>query len=129
MVITWAKAVKPRVILLENVEEFEDWGPLDDGGFPIKDRMGEEFRGWLAELRSCGYVVEFKSLVAADYGAPTTRRRLFLVARRDGRPIVWPDASHGPGRGAPHRAAAEIIDWSISCRRFSSASGRWPRPR
>jgi len=116
VVIRWAKAVKPRVILLENVEEFQTWGPLGDDGRPDSARMGETFREWLAELRACGYAVEFKTLVAADYGAPTTRKRLFLVARRDGKPIVWPAATHGPGRAAPHRSAAEIIDWSLPCR-------------
>jgi site-specific DNA-cytosine methylase len=115
VVINWAKTVAPRVILLENVEEFETWGPLDDEGQPIKERIGETFRAWLAELTSCGYSVEFESLVAADYGTPTTRRRLFMVARRDGRGIVWPKPTHGDGRAERWRPAAEIIDWSLPC--------------
>jgi len=82
VVIRWARAVKPRTILLENVEEFQTWGPLDENGFPIKAREGEDFRAWLAELTDCGYDVSFRTLVAADYGAPTTRKRLFLVVQR-----------------------------------------------
>ena len=116
VVIRWARAVKPRTILLENVEEFQTWGPLDDKGFPIKAREGEDFRAWLAELTACGYDVSFRTLVAADYGAPTTRKRLFLVAQRRGAaPIVWPTATHGKGRAKPWRTAAEIIDWSLPC--------------
>lgn len=114
VVIRWAKAVAPRIIMLENVEEFQTWGPLDDEGFPIASRAGETFRAWLAELTGLGYEVEFRSIVAADYGAPTTRKRLFLVARRDGNP-AWPDATHGDGRGEPWRSAAEIIDWGLPC--------------
>ena len=116
VVIDWAAAVRPRVILLENVEEFRDWGPLDENGKPIKDRRGEDFRAWLGKLTGLGYSVEFRSLVAADYGSPTTRRRLFLVARRDGSAIVWPEPTHGKARPERWRPAAEIIDWSIPCR-------------
>lgn len=115
VVIRWARAVHPRVIILENVEEFETWGPLDEDGRPDAGRAGETFRQWLAALTACGYRVEFRKLVAADYGAPTTRRRLFLVARRDGRPIVWPKPTHGKGRSKPWRPAAEVIDWSLPC--------------
>jgi DNA (cytosine-5)-methyltransferase 1 len=125
----WAKAVAPRLILLENVEEFQTWGPLDDEGHPIPEKMGETFREWLAELAACGYSIEFKSLVAADYGTPTTRRRLFLVARRDGAGIAWPDATHGAGRAAPHRPAPRSSTGPCRARRFSTASGRWPRRR
>lgn len=98
VVIRWAKSVRPRVILLENVEEFQTWGPLTDENRPDPERMGETFRAWLAELSALGYRVEYRTLVAADYGTPTTRRRLFLVARCDGGPIVWPEATHGAGR-------------------------------
>lgn len=116
VVIRWARAVKPRTILLENVEEFQTWGPLDDKGFPIKAREGEDFRAWLAELVDCGYEVSFRTLVAADYGAPTTRRRLFLVAQRRGAAVIaWPEPTHGRGRARPWRAAHEIIDWSLPC--------------
>jgi DNA (cytosine-5)-methyltransferase 1 len=114
VVTRWAQAVKPRVIILENVEEFATWGPVVDGR-PDPSRRGETFRSWLARLSDLGYTVEFQSLVAADYGAPTTRRRLFLVARRDGAAIRWPDATHGDGKAEPWRAAAEVIDWSLPC--------------
>jgi DNA (cytosine-5)-methyltransferase 1 len=114
VVIRWARAVQPRVIVLENVEEFQTWGPLAEGGRPDPASAGADFRAWLAQLRGCGYEVEFTLLTAADYGTPTTRRRLFLVARRDRSPIVWPTATHGPGRPAGGwRAAAEIIYWSL----------------
>ena len=115
VVIDWARAVRPRVIILENVAEFQTWGPLDDLGRPDKGHAGETFRAWLAELKDCGYEVDYRVLVAADYGTPTTRKRLFVVARCDGRPIVWPEASHGEGRIEPWRPAAEIIDWSLPC--------------
>lgn len=115
VVIRWAEAVRPRVICLENVEEFQSWGALDEKGHPIKSRAGETFRQWVSKLSDLGYVVEWRSLVAANYGAPTTRKRLFLVARCDGLPIVWPDKTHGVEAPEPWRAAAEIIDWSIPC--------------
>lgn len=114
-VIDWAVKVRPRVIVLENVQEFQTWGPLDDDGYPIKARAGEDFRAWLAKLVDLGYAVDFRMLVAADYGTPTTRKRLFLVARCDGQPIVWPEPTHGKGRAQPWRAASEIIDWSLPC--------------
>ena len=115
VVIRWARAVRPRVIVVENVEEFMDWGPLGDDGKPVAARKGEDFRRWLGELTACGYAVEYRRLVAADYGTPTTRRRFVAVARCDGRPIVWPEPSHGKGRAHPWRPAAEIIDWSLPC--------------
>lgn len=115
VVVRWAKAVRPRVIMLENVEEFAKWGPLDAQNSPIKKLAGKTFRAWVAKLRSYGYAIEWRSLVAADYGAPTTRRRLFLIARCDGAPIVWPEPTHGKGRALPWRTAAEIIDWSRDC--------------
>jgi len=114
VVIRWAMDVRPRVLFLENVEEFKDWGPLDAEGYPIKERAGEDFDRWVSELRALGYVVEWRELRACDYGAPTTRRRLFLVARCDGAPIAWPSPTHGPGRIA-YRAAAECIEWDVPC--------------
>ncbi len=128
VVIRWAKKVRPRVIMLENVEEFTTWGPLT----PICDRsgnvkigpdgkplmkpcginQGQTFYRWVSILEGLGYTVEWKNLVACDYGAPTIRKRLFLVARCDGRPIVWPAPTHGPGR-LPYRTAAECIDWAV----------------
>lgn len=111
----WARKVKPRVIILENVEEFADWGPLDADGFPDPKKIGMTFRFWLGKLKAAGYEVEMRQLRACDYGAPTTRKRLFIIARCDGAPIVWPMPTHGPGRPQPYRVAAECIDWSIPC--------------
>lgn len=112
VVIRWARRVKPRVIMLENVEEFEDWGPLLDDGRPCPERRGMTFRLWVNQLRAAGYAVEWRQLRACDYGAPTTRKRLFVMARRDGLPIVWPRPTHGAGL-RPYRTAAECLDWSI----------------
>lgn len=120
IVLRWAGTVQPRVIILENVEEFQTWGPLRKGR-PIKSRSGETFQRWLKQLRSLGYAVEWRELVAADYGAPTSRKRFFLIARRDGCPIVWPTPTHAPanslevraGLKKPWRSAAEIIDWQL----------------
>jgi DNA (cytosine-5)-methyltransferase 1 len=114
-VVKWAKQARPRVIILENVEEFATWGPLTDRGEIIKSRAGETFRAWLRQLRRLGYRVEHRELRACDYGAPTIRKRFFLIARCDGQPIVWPEPTHGPGREHPYRVAADIIDWSIPC--------------
>lgn len=111
--ITWAKAVSPRIISLENVAEFVTWGPLDEHGHPIKARAGETFREFVGHLEALGYAVQWRVLNAADYGAPTSRKRLFLIARRDGRAIAWPKPTHGPKRALPYRTAAECIDWSI----------------
>jgi DNA (cytosine-5)-methyltransferase 1 len=111
--ITWAKAASPRIISLENVAEFVTWGPLDDAGQPIKAHAGETFREFIAQLEALGYVVEWRVLNAADYGAPTSRKRLFVIARRDGRPVAWPKPTHGPKGAKPYRTAAECIDWSI----------------
>lgn len=114
--IRWAAAVHPRVIVLENVEEFQTWGPvLRDTGMPCKERRGQTFRAFVSRLRKLGYVVEWRELRACDYGAPTIRKRFFLVARRDGQPIVWPTPTHGKGRALSWRTAAECIDWSIPC--------------
>jgi DNA (cytosine-5)-methyltransferase 1 len=113
--IRWARDVSPRVIILENVEEFQTWGPLLEDGTPCPARKGFTFRRWVAELRGCGYVVEHRELRACDYGTPTTRKRLFVIARNDGQPIVWPEPTHGPGRREPYRTAAECIDWSLEC--------------
>lgn len=113
VVVEWARQLAPRVLCLENVPEFTTWGPLDDStGQPIREQAGETFRAFLSELRALGYVVAWRVLCAADYGAPTSRKRLFLVARKDGVPR-WPVPTRGPGRAAPHRTAAECIDWSI----------------
>lgn len=114
VVVKWAKLVRPRVICLENVEEFQTWGPLADDGRPCPDRKGSTFKRWKTQLENLGYAVEHRELRACDYGAPTIRKRLFLVARCDGQPIVWPEPTHGAGR-KPWRTAAECIDWSLPC--------------
>jgi DNA (cytosine-5)-methyltransferase 1 len=117
-VVLWAERVRPRVIILENVEEFQTWGPLietEKGIFPCPDRKGETFNEWIGALKKHGYKVEWKELRACDYGAPTTRKRLFLIARCDGKKIVWPEPTHGPGRLPYHTAASHVIDWSIPC--------------
>ena len=120
IVLRWAALVRPRVIMLENVEEFQTWGPVRKGK-PVKPKAGQTFRKWKQQLSDLGYVIEHRELVAADYGAPTTRKRFVLVARCDGRPIVWPERTHAPrdsdevksGKCLPWRSAAEIIDWSV----------------
>ena len=121
-VIRWARDVRPELIFLENVAEFQGWGPLDSEGRPIKARMGETFRRWRRQLEGLGYAVDHQVLDASLYGAPTRRRRLFLVARRDGQPIRWPEPTHGGEKARavrPHlqplRTAAECIDWSLPC--------------
>lgn len=114
VVCRWAREVKPRVIALENVEEFQHWGPLLEDGKPCPERRGLTFRRWVAQLRNLGYAVEWRELRACDYGAPTIRKRLFLIARCDGQPIVWPEKTHGPGL-RPYRTAAECIEWSLPC--------------
>jgi DNA (cytosine-5)-methyltransferase 1 len=108
--VRWAEAVRPRVIILENVEEFADWGPLDEDGRPDPARRGFTFRRWLTRLQNLGYEAEVRELRACDYGAPTTRKRLFVIARCDGRAIVWPEPTHHRGT---YRAAAECIDWTL----------------
>lgn len=120
--LRWAALVRPRVIFLENVEEFQTWGPVRKGK-PVKKLAGTTFRKFIGQLRDLGYEVEWRELVAADYGAPTSRKRFVLIARCDGKPIVWPEPTHAPrdseavksGRLKPWRSAAEIIDWSLPC--------------
>ncbi len=110
--VRWAREVRPRIICLENVEEFQTWGPLGDDGMPCPIRKGQTFARWKAALVALGYRVEHRELRACEYGAPTTRKRLFVIARCDGEPIVWPAKTHGPGL-RPFRTAADCIDWSI----------------
>jgi len=123
--VRWASKVRPRVIMLENVEEFKTWGPLlkDKKGdwYPNPKKKGRTFKQFLKALRNLGYVVEYRELRACDYGAPTIRKRFFLIARCDGKAIVWPESSHGDPKSLevktkklkPWRTAGEIIDWSI----------------
>lgn len=127
VIVLWAERAKPDVITMENVEEWKEWGPLvetDRGLMPDPERRGETFKAWLKAMRKNGYrKIEWRELRACDYGAPTIRKRLFLIARRDGKPVVWPDPTHGApddpdvvaGRKLPWRTAAECIDWSLPC--------------
>ena len=115
VVIRWARDVQPRVIFLENVEEWQTWGPLLPDGRPCPASKGMTFRRWMRDLRAAGYQVEHRELRACDYGAPTTRKRLFVIARCDGQPIVWPTPTHGPGRAHPWRTAAKCIDFTLPC--------------
>ncbi len=112
VVVRWAREVRPRVIMVENVEAFASWGPLGVDGRPCERRRGKSFRSWVGNLESAGYRVEWRELRACDYGAPTSRKRLFVIARCDGEPIVWPTPTHGLGR-QPYRTAADCIDWSL----------------
>ncbi|HCC35590.1 MAG TPA: DNA (cytosine-5-)-methyltransferase [Ruminococcaceae bacterium] len=120
--VKWAAAVKPRVIILENVEEFKTWGPVMDGK-PVRKKAGHTFKSFVNALRAHGYTVDWRELKACDYGAPTIRKRFFLIARSDGKPIKWPEPTHGSpdseavktGKLKPWRVAADIIDWSLPC--------------
>lgn len=122
IVLRWAGTVRPDCIILENVEEFQTWGPVRKGK-PIKAKQGQTFEKWLSQLRALGYEVEFRELKACDYGAPTIRKRFFLIARCDGKPIVWPEPTHAKaeslevktGKKKPYRSAAECIDFSLEC--------------
>ena len=119
----WAGLVRPRVIMLENVEEFKTWGPLNRGHHPIKSKQGKTFERFVQQLTDLGYKVEFRELVAADYGAPTMRKRFFMIARCDGKPIVWPEPTHGSadseevkaGLRKPYVGAYTQIDFSRPC--------------
>jgi DNA (cytosine-5)-methyltransferase 1 len=114
--VRWATAVRPRIIVLENVEEFQTWGPvLFATNKPDPKRKGQTFRAFIRKLERLGYRVEWKELRACDFGAPTIRKRLFLIARCDGQPITWPTPTHGKGTAQPWRPAAECIDWSLEC--------------
>lgn len=150
--VKWAYLVRPSVIMLENVPEFQTWGPLGADNRPIKERSGETFQGFIKALTTgiqadhpafsemcealsitgesemakrlidgLGYDIEYRTLRSCDYGAPTTRTRFYMIARCDGRPIVWPKPTHGhknspevkAGKKKPYHTAAECIDWSI----------------
>lgn len=134
-VVEWARETGAEILLLENVAEFLDWGPLDEHHRPIKARKGEDFRAWVLALEELGFVVEWRLLTASDYGVPTTRRRLYLVARRDRRPVVWPAPTLPHRRGEPYDPsvwAAGCIDWSDPVRSIfgrrkplAEATQRW----
>lgn len=112
-IIPWLRDTRP-MLCLENVPEFTTWGPLDEQGQIIKARKGEDFDRWVREIRDLDYDVQWRVLDASHYGAPTRRRRLFLVGRPDGNPICWPAPTHGHGL-LPFHTAGECIDWSIPC--------------
>lgn len=112
VIVRWAEETLPRIICVENVPEFQTWGPLGADSRPLAAHKGDYFRAWVRRLRRLGYRVEWNELVAADFGAPTSRKRFFAVARRDGLPIVWPQPTHGPKRAEPWRTAAQCIEWS-----------------
>lgn len=121
--LRWAGLVRPRVIMLENVEEFKTWGPVNRRHHPIKSKQGKTFERFVQQIRDLGYEVEFRELIAADYGAPTMRKRFFMVARCDGKPIVWPEPTHAPadseavkaGLLKPYVGAYTQIDFTRPC--------------
>lgn len=137
VIVLWAERAKPDVIIMENVEEWKDWGPLietERGLMPCPDSRGKTFEKWCKAMRRAGYKLEHRELRACDYGAPTIRKRLFLIARCDGKPIVWPQPTHGDpedqdviaGRKKPWRTAAECTDWSLPCPSiFDTAKQVW----
>lgn len=112
--VRWAEAVRPRIIILENVEEFQTWGPLLENGMPCPDRKGQTFRAFIKRFEKLGYDVEWRELRGCDYGAGTIRKRLFVVMRCDGRPIIWPRRTHGEGL-IPWVTAADCIDFDLPC--------------
>lgn len=122
VVLRWAGTVHPDVILLENVPEFVTWGPVRKGK-PVKSKAGQTYRKWYKQLSDLGYRIETRELCAADYGVPTIRTRFYLIARRDGQPIRWPQQTHGKrdseavraGNMQPWKPAADCIDWSLPC--------------
>ena len=122
VVLRWAGLAHPDIIMLENVPEFVTWGPVRKGK-PVKSKAGQTYRKWHKQLSDLGYKIESRELCAADYGAPTIRTRFCLIARRDGKPIVWPERTHAPagseevrtGKCKPWRMAAEIINWGLPC--------------
>lgn len=121
--LRWAAMVRPRVIMLENVEEFKTWGPLNRRHHPIKAKQGETFNKFCSQLNKLGYQIEFNELVAADYGTPTMRKRFFMIARCDGKPITWPQPTHAPkdskdvaaGLKKPYVGAYTQLDFSLPC--------------
>ncbi|WP_318342502.1 DNA cytosine methyltransferase [Acinetobacter sp. 16] len=121
--LRWAAKTRPRVIMLENVEEFKTWGDLAADGKPCPKNKGRTFKSFVNALKKQGYQVDYRELRACDYGSPTIRKRFFLIARRDGLKIQWPQPTHGhpdsiqvqKGNLKPWRTAAECIDWSIEC--------------
>ncbi len=121
LILKWLQELYVKTVIIENVPEFRKWGPLGADGKPLKSKRGETFRAFLQALNSLGYNVDYRVLCAANYGAATTRERLFMIARRGHRKITWPEQTHAPadrtetlfGNLKSWRPAREIIDWSI----------------
>lgn len=107
-----AKTILPDVIIMENVEEIQQWGPLDENGHPIKERQGEDYKKFISAMKGLGYIFDSRELVAADYGAPTTRKRWYAIFRRDGKDIVWPDQTNFKDSEPKWKQCGEYIDWS-----------------
>lgn len=107
-----AKAILPDVIIMENVEEIQQWGPLDENGHPIRERLGEDYKKFISAMKGMGYIFDSRELVAADYGAPTTRKRWYAIFRRDGKDIVWPEQTHFKDSEPKWKQCGEYIDWS-----------------
>lgn len=107
-----AKEILPDVIVMENVEEIQQWGPLDENGHPIKERLGEDYKKFISAMKGLGYIFDSRELVAADYGAPTTRKRWYAIFRRDGKDIVWPEQTHFKDSEPKWKQCGEYIDWS-----------------
>lgn len=114
-VVRWAREVRPEYVAIENVPEFEKWGPLLGDGKPNPKKRGRSFQHWVGELRRFGYNVEWKQINASEHGTPQARKRFFLVARRDGLPVNWPAITHGKGLLPQCSAAFDVIDWSLPC--------------
>ena len=107
-----AKQILPEVIIMENVEEIQQWGPLDEKGHPIKERQGEDYKKFITAMKNLGYVFDSRELVAADYGAPTTRKRWYAIFRRDGKDIIWPEQTYFKDREPKWKQCGDYIDWS-----------------
>lgn len=109
-----AKAILPDLIIMENVEEIQQWGPLDEKGYPIPEKKGEDYKKFITAMKSLGYIFDCRELVAADYGAPTTRKRWYAVFRRDGLEIRFPKQTHSAdGIGFEKwKSCGDYIDWS-----------------
>lgn len=115
VIVRWAAEVRPRAIFCENVSEWASWGPLLENGRPDPALAGSTWRDWIGKLSDLGYEVQFRELVAANYGAPTTRKRLYVIARCDKQPIIWPESTHGKGCRYSWREAHEIMEWAAAC--------------
>ena len=107
-----AKNILPDVIIMENVEEIQLWGPLDANGYPIKERQGEDYQKFVSAMKSLGYRFDSREMVAADYGAPTTRKRWYAILRRDGKEIRWPEQTHFRDREPKWKQCGDYIDWT-----------------